>query len=159
LPERPYFHEHLTGEKLLEFYGTLSGMKRADLLSRIPAVLKAVGMSDARKLELKHYSKGMLQRIGIAQAILHDPPCLVLDEPMSGLDPQGRKEIQELLLQFASEGRTLFFSSHHFSEVKEMCNHLAIIRKGRLIASGSIQMYPNLETLFLNEWVKKEGDR
>lgn len=138
LPERPYFHEHLTGENLLSYMGTLSGMKRAHIQSRIPQVLSAVGLSAARRVILRQYSKGMLQRIGIAQALLHDPQILVLDEPMSGLDPLGRKEIRELLVQLASEGRTVFFSSHVIPDVEAICDQIALIRKGRLVGCGAI---------------------
>jgi ABC-2 type transport system ATP-binding protein len=138
LPERPYFHEHLTGEGLLRYFGELSGMPRAHVLGRISAVLAAVGMTEAKKVELRRYSKGMLQRIGIAQAILHDPEFLVLDEPMSGLDPLGRKEIRELILSLASEGRTIFFSSHVIPDVEAICDQVALIQKGRLIGCGSI---------------------
>ncbi len=138
LPERPYFHEHLTGEGLLYYFGALSGIPRSHVSARIPKVLSAVGMSHARKLELKKYSKGMLQRIGIAQAILHDPEFLVLDEPMSGLDPLGRKEMRELIIRLAAEGRTIFFSSHVIPDVEAICDQVALIQKGRLIGCGSV---------------------
>jgi len=113
-------------------------MKKRHISDRIPRVLSRVGMSDARKLELKRYSKGMLQRIGIAQAILHDPEFLVLDEPMSGLDPLGRKEMRELITQLASEGRTIFFSSHVIPDVEAICDQVALIQKGRLLGAGPI---------------------
>jgi ABC-2 type transport system ATP-binding protein len=138
LPERPYFHEHLTGEGLLKYFGALSGMTRSKVLSRIPSVLSAVGMSDARKVELKKYSKGMLQRIGIAQALIHDPEFLVLDEPMSGLDPFGRKEMRELILKLSGEGRTVFFSSHVIPDVEAICDQVALIQKGKMIGCGPI---------------------
>lgn len=138
LPERPYFHEHLTGEGLLHYFGALSGMKRTQVRDRIPEVLAAVGMSEAGKTELRKYSKGMLQRIGIAQAILHDPEFLVLDEPMSGLDPLGRKEMRELILKLASEGRTIFFSSHVIPDVEAICDQVALIQKGRILGCGPI---------------------
>lgn len=138
LPERPYFYDHLSGEQLLYYFGSLSGMKRAEIRNRIPQVLKSVGMLDARKLELRRYSKGMLQRIGIAQALIHDPQFLVLDEPMSGLDPIGRKEIRELILKLASEGRTLFFSTHIIPDVEAICNRVALIKKGKILKVGSM---------------------
>jgi ABC-2 type transport system ATP-binding protein len=141
LPERPYFHEHLTGEGLLHYFGALSGMKRPQVNDRIPVVLEAVGMSHARKVELRKYSKGMLQRIGIAQAILHDPEFLVLDEPMSGLDPMGRKEMRELILKLASEGRTVFFSTHVIPDVEAICDQVALIQKGKLIGCGPIGQF------------------
>jgi len=138
LPERPYFHEHLTGEGVLQYFGALSGMSRSQVMDRIPKVLSAVNMSHARHLELRRYSKGMLQRIGIAQAILHDPEFLVLDEPMSGLDPVGRKEMRELIVNLASEGRTVFFSSHVIPDVEAICDQVALIQKGKLIGCGPI---------------------
>ena len=138
LPERPYFHDHLTGEGLLRYFGVLSGMPQTKLKSRISEVLEVVGMSHAKKVELKKYSKGMLQRIGIAQAILHDPELLVLDEPMSGLDPLGRKEMRELILRLAGEGRTIFFSSHVIPDVEAICDEVGIIHKGKLVGCGAI---------------------
>ncbi len=138
LPERPYFHDHLTGENMLRYFGDLSGMSRSKIRDRIPEVLATVGMGHARHTELKRYSKGMLQRIGIAQALLHDPEFLVLDEPMSGLDPMGRKEIRELIIKLAAEGRTVFFSSHVIPDVEAICDQVALIQKGKLIGCGPI---------------------
>jgi len=147
LPERPYFHDHLTGEELLIYFGTLAGMKKKSILSRIPKVLKVVGMAHARNLELRRYSKGMLQRIGLAQAMIHDPELLVLDEPMSGLDPVGRKEIRELIVELASGGRTVFFSSHVIPDIEAICDRVAIIKKGDLVSSGEIKSYLEKEEL------------
>ena len=141
LPERPYFYEHLTGEGLLEYFGALSGMKRLRVRERITEVLAVVRMSEARQVELKNYSKGMLQRIGIAQALLHDPQFLVLDEPMSGLDPLGRKEIRELMIQLASEGRSIFFSTHFIPDVESLCDRVVLIQKGKIIGAGPIREF------------------
>jgi len=138
LPERPYFHDHLTGEGMLRYFGDLSGMSRSKVMDRIPQVLSTVNMSHARKVELRKYSKGMLQRIGIAQALLHDPEFLVLDEPMSGLDPMGRKEIRELIVKLATEGRTVFFSSHVIPDVEAICDQVALIQKGKMLGCGPI---------------------
>ncbi len=146
LPERPYFHEHLTGEGMLQYFGALSGMKKNEINIRIPKVLETVGMSHARKLELKKYSKGMLQRIGIAQALLHNPEFLVLDEPMSGLDPIGRKEIRELILRLGSEGKTVFFSSHVIPDVEAVCDQVGIIQKGKIVSCGPIRQFLSQET-------------
>ncbi len=141
LPERPYFHEHLTGNGLLRYFGVLAGLSRAEIQARSPKVLKAVDLKGAEDLELRNYSKGMLQRIGIAQALIHDPEFLVLDEPMSGLDPLGRKEIRELILTLASEGRTIFFSSHIIPDVEAICDQVAVIRKGSLLGCGPIGQF------------------
>lgn len=126
---------------MLRYFGALSGMTQAQVEARIPEVLSVVGMSHARRTELKKYSKGMLQRIGIAQAILHDPEFLVLDEPMSGLDPLGRKEIRELITRLASEGRTVFFSTHVIPDVEAICDQVGLIHKGKLIGCGPIGQF------------------
>ncbi len=154
LPERPYFYEHLTGEQLLYFFGRLSGLSDGEIASRIPRALDRVGMAHARHKELRAYSKGMLQRIGIAQAILGDPQFIVLDEPMSGLDPFGRKEIRELIQDLGSEGRTIFFSSHIIPDVESICDRVVLIQKGRLIGNGPIrellgQQAKSIEIAFL----------
>ncbi len=147
LPERPYFHEHLTGDGLLKYFGALAGLSRAAILSRIPVVLSAVGMKHAQHVELKRYSKGMLQRIGIAQALIHDPEFLVLDEPMSGLDPLGRKEMRELILQLSTEGRTVFFSSHVIPDVEAICDQVALLQKGHLLGCGPMGQFLTQESL------------
>jgi ABC-2 type transport system ATP-binding protein len=148
LPERPYFYEHLTGRELLTHYGTLSGIHE-NLKDKITKVLSTVGLSHATDLELRRYSKGMLQRIGIAQSILHDPELLVFDEPMSGLDPVGRKEIRELLQSLKSQGKTIFFSSHVIPDVESICDSVALIRRGEMIASGPMsQLAGTLEKFY-----------
>jgi len=138
LPERPYFHEHLTGEEFLFFLGSLSGMPSKQIRSRSSWVLDKVGLKKASKAKLSTYSKGMLQRIGIAQAILHDPELIVLDEPMSGLDPIGRKEIRELIQGLAAEGHTVFFSTHVVPDVEAICNQVALIQAGKIVRQGSV---------------------
>lgn len=138
LPERPYFHEHLTGENFLRYFGALSGMERGLIEKRIPEVLCEVGLEEAARRELRRYSKGMLQRIGIAQALLHDPKVLILDEPMSGLDPHGRKEMRELIVRLAGGDRTVFFSTHVIPDVEAICDQIAVIRQGRLVGCGPI---------------------
>lgn len=139
LPERPYFYEHLTGAQLLKYFGTLSGMKTSHIQSRIPVVLERVGMMHAKDMELRNYSKGMLQRVGIAQAILHEPELLILDEPMSGLDPIGRREIRELMVDLSREGRTVFFSTHVIPDVEAICDQVALIKHGKLILEGKLR--------------------
>jgi ABC-2 type transport system ATP-binding protein len=138
LPERPYFHEHLTSEQLLMYFGLLAGMHRTIIHDRCTTVLEQVGLSHARHQELKTFSKGMLQRIGIAQALIHDPELLVLDEPMSGLDPIGRKDIRDIISGLAAEGRSIFFSSHVIPDVEAICTQVGIIHKGKLIQCGPI---------------------
>ncbi|NDG16492.1 MAG: ABC transporter ATP-binding protein, partial [Betaproteobacteria bacterium] len=123
----------------LRIRGILSCLSKALVQDRIPVVLERVGMTHARHKELKTYSKGMLQRIGIAQAILADPEFIVLDEPMSGLDPFGRKEIRELIQDLGSEGRTIFFSSHIIPDVEAICDRVVLIQKGRLLGAGPIR--------------------
>lgn len=141
LPERPYFYEHLTGDGLLNYFGALAGMSIGRIKERIPKVLEAVGMSHARHIELRKYSKGMLQRIGVAQAIIHDPEFLILDEPMSGLDPVGRKEMRELIVQLSSEGKTIFFSSHIIPDIEAICDQVGMIQKGRLVGYGPVEKF------------------
>jgi ABC-2 type transport system ATP-binding protein len=149
LPERPYFYEHLTGRQFLTYFGNLSDMSRSRIRDRIPKVLSQVGMTAAQDVELRKYSKGMLQRIGIAQAILHEPEFLVLDEPMSGLDPIGRKDIRELILSLAQQGHTVFFSTHVIPDVEAICDQVALIEKGRIKGSGPIKNFlPQDKTMF-----------
>jgi ABC-2 type transport system ATP-binding protein len=138
LPERPYFHDHLQGRELLRYFAALGGMDTFGLEARIDETLARVGLSgDASRRELRTYSKGMLQRIGIAQAILHGPELLVLDEPMSGLDPAARREIRDLIRSLGREGRTVFFSTHVLSDLEAVCDHAALLRGGKLVASGT----------------------
>lgn len=144
LPERPYFYDHLTGLEVLEYFGALSGLSRKQVRDRADTVLKKVNMLRAKDLELRKFSKGMLQRIGIAQAILHEPELLILDEPMSGLDPAGRKEMRELILELSKEGRTVFFSSHVIPDIEAICDHVAIVKKGKLADTGPIAQFLGL---------------
>ena len=138
LPENPYFYDHLTAEELLDYYGRLFGMPPAERRTRVAATLDRVGIGRERRLALRKFSKGMLQRLGIAQAILNDPEVLFLDEPMSGLDPLGRRDVRALMLELRDQGRTIFFSSHILSDAEALCNRVAIVAKGRLAASGAL---------------------
>ena len=138
LPENPYFYDHLTAEELLDYYGQLFGMNGAARRQRIPATLDRVGIGAERRLALRKFSKGMLQRVGIAQALLNDPEVLFLDEPMSGLDPLGRRDVRALMLELRDQGRTIFFSSHILSDAEALCSRVAIVAKGRLAASGRL---------------------
>ena len=138
LPESPYFYDYLTGHEFLQFYGHLFGIRGAALEKRIDELLELVGMSHARNLQLRKFSKGMLQRVGIAQALINDPELVVLDEPMSGLDPIGRKEIRDLILRLKESGKTIFFSSHILHDAELLCDRVAIILKGKLVACGTV---------------------
>lgn len=138
LPESPYFYDYLTSLEFLQFYGHLFGLGGAALNKRIDELLELVGMTHARHLQLRKFSKGMLQRVGIAQALINDPELVVLDEPMSGLDPIGRKEIRDLILRLKETGKTVFFSSHILHDAELLCDRVAIILKGRLVANGRV---------------------
>jgi ABC-2 type transport system ATP-binding protein len=138
LPENPYFYDHLTAEELLEYYGRLFGMPAAARRTRIQATLDRLGIGAERRLALRKFSKGMLQRVGLAQAVLNDPEVLFLDEPMSGLDPLGRRDVRALMLELRDQGRTIFFSSHILSDAEALCSQVAIVVKGRLAAAGRL---------------------
>ena len=138
LPEHPYFYDYLTGRELLRYYGRLSGVDAQRLGGKVEAVLERVGLKDAGNVQLRKYSKGMLQRAGIAQAILHDPKVVFLDEPMSGLDPMGRREVRNLIEELKSEGKTVFFSTHILSDAEALCDRVAIIHLGELRGVGAV---------------------
>ncbi len=138
LPENPSFYEYLTGLEFLNFYGQLLKIPYDERLHRIGELFSLVGLEGAEELQLRRYSKGMIQRIGIAQALLNNPEVVILDEPMSGLDPLGRKEIRDLILRLRDEGKTVFFSTHILSDVEMICDRVAILVKGRLKAVGPL---------------------
>ena len=138
LPEQPYFYDYLTAQELLTYYGQLSGVAARDLSRKVDGVLQRVGLPDAGGVQLRKFSKGMLQRVGIAQAILHDPKVVFFDEPMSGLDPMGRREVRDLMEQLKHEGKTVFFSTHILSDAEALCDHVAIINKGELRGVGAV---------------------
>ncbi|HEV2699376.1 MAG TPA: ABC transporter ATP-binding protein [Terriglobales bacterium] len=139
LPEQPYFYDYLTGRELLKYYGQLSGVDASKLKRKVDAVLERVGLQDAADLQLRKFSKGMLQRAGVAQAILHDPKLVFLDEPMSGLDPMGRREVRKLIEELKSEGKTVFFSTHILSDAEALCDRVAIIHLGKLRGVGAVE--------------------
>ena len=138
LPELPYFYDNLTAEELLVYFGGLFGLSAADARSRSATLLDRVGLSAQRRWQLRKYSKGMLQRVGIAQALVNDPEVVFLDEPMSGLDPVGRRDTRDLIRELRDEGRTVFFSSHILSDAEALCSRVAILVQGRLVASGRL---------------------
>ena len=138
LPESPYFYDYLTAEEFLDFYGRLAGLNHAALALRVTELLELVGLVEARTRQLRKFSKGMLQRIGLAQALIHDPELIVLDEPMTGLDPIGRKQVRDLILSLRDCGKTVFFSTHILHDVEMICDRVGIVMKGRLVASGRV---------------------
>ncbi len=138
LPEQPYFYDYLTARELLNYYGQLSGMAPKERSRKIDAALQRVGVPDVGGVQLRKFSKGMLQRVGIAQAILHDPKLVFFDEPMSGLDPMGRREVRDLMEDLKQEGKTVFFSTHILSDAEALCDHVAIINKGELQGVGAV---------------------
>jgi ABC-2 type transport system ATP-binding protein len=138
LPEQPYFYDYLTARELLEYYGQLSGVEAKLRSSRVNEVLHRVGLPDVGGVQLRKFSKGMLQRVGIAQAILHDPQVVFFDEPMSGLDPMGRREVRDLMEQLKVEGKTVFFSTHILSDAEALCDRVAIIHQGELRGVGAV---------------------
>jgi ABC-2 type transport system ATP-binding protein len=138
LPEQPSFYEYLTGRELLNFYGQLLGLDRPTRRERVERLAGQLRIESALDLQLRKYSKGMVQRLGLAQALLNEPRVVLLDEPMSGLDPIGRREVRDLLLRLKSEGRTVFFSSHIIPDVEVVCDRVGILVGGRLVAQGPI---------------------
>ena len=138
LPEQPYFYDHLTARELLNYYAQLSGMPAKGRAARVDQMLARVGLSDSAGVPLRKFSKGMLQRVGLAQAILHHPKLVFLDEPMSGLDPIGRREVRDLIQQLRAEGRTVFFSTHILSDAEALCDRVGIIHQGELRGVGTV---------------------
>jgi len=138
LPENPYFYDYLTAEELLAYFAGLFGLSSADARARAAKLLDEVGLGSERRLQLRRFSKGMVQRVGIAQALLNDPEVVFLDEPMSGLDPLGRRDIRALILRLRDRGCTVFFSSHILSDAEALCSRVAILAGGRLAAVGAL---------------------
>ena len=139
LPEQPYFYDYLTASELLDYYAQLSSVDARERSRRIPAVLSRVGLAESGHTQLRKFSKGMLQRVGIAQAIIHDPKLVFLDEPMSGLDPVGRREVRDLIQSLKDEGKTVFFSTHILSDAEALCDRVAVLHKGELRGVGVVQ--------------------
>ena len=137
LPEQPAFYDYLSGQEFMTFVGDLFGLDAATLGPRVEHLLDRVGLSDSRRRPIRTYSKGMLQRLGLAQALLNDPRLLIMDEPMSGLDPLGRRFVRDLMLELRSEGRSLLFSTHIISDAEFVCDRVALMRGGQLAAVGT----------------------
>lgn len=138
LPENPYFYKHLTGAETIKFYGKLCGMRGAKLKQRVEEMLALVGLEDARNRRLGGYSKGMLQRIGLAQALVQDPRLVILDEPTAGVDPVGSREIRDLILELKNRGITVFLCSHLLEQVQEVCDKVGIINGGKMVREGHL---------------------
>jgi ABC-2 type transport system ATP-binding protein len=154
LPELTYYYKFLSAEELLRFYAQIFGIPRAEADRRIDQVLKLVELEQARRRPIKTYSKGMQQRVGLAQALINDPDLLILDEPTSGLDPLGRMKVREIIQRLKNEGKTVFFSSHELGEVETICDRVGILIQGELRVEGRVsdllqQHYGSLEQLFL----------
>jgi ABC-2 type transport system ATP-binding protein len=145
LPESPYFYKFLTGEETLRFYGKLCGLRGAVLKSRVEEMLALVGLTSARNRRLAGYSKGMLQRVGLAQALIQEPALLVLDEPTAGVDPAGAREIRDLILKLKSRGVTVLLSSHLLGQVQEICDRVGILANGVLVREGALHELLTIE--------------
>jgi len=155
LPEMTYYYKFLTAEELLRFYARIFGLPRAEADKRIDRLLKLVELETAGRRPIKSYSKGMQQRVGLAQALINNPDLLILDEPTSGLDPLGRMKVREIIQRLKNEGKTVFFSSHELGEVETVCDRVAIINQGELKALGRVsdlvaEHQSNLEKVFLD---------
>jgi ABC-2 type transport system ATP-binding protein len=139
LPENPYFYKYLTGVETLEFYSKLCGLQGAAVRQRIDELLELVGLAHAADRQLKGYSKGMLQRIGLAQAMIHDPKLLLLDEPTAGVDPIGSRDIRDLILRLKKMGKTVLLCSHLLEQVQEICDRISVLNLGKMILEGNVQ--------------------
>jgi ABC-2 type transport system ATP-binding protein len=146
LPEQPYFYDYLTAPELLDYFARFHGLTATDRQERVGQMLKKVGLDSAKKIQLRKYSKGMLQRVGLAQAILHDPKVVVLDEPMSGLDPLGRREVRDIILGLKKEGRTVLFSTHILSDAEMLCDRVGVIVGGKLRGVGAPENLVGIKT-------------
>jgi ABC-2 type transport system ATP-binding protein len=165
LPEQPYFYQHLTARELLHFYGKLFGLSGSGLKDRVNGLLRMVGLQANADTKLTKFSKGMLQRIGLAQALINNPDLVILDEPLAGLDPVGRRELRDLIIRLKGEGRTVFFSSHILQDVEMICDRVAILAAGKILRTakveevlyGSVTSYEILVTKGPVDLVRKLG--
>jgi len=146
LPEQPYFYDYLTAAEVLDYFARFHDLTAADRKERVERMLKKVGLETARKIQLRKYSKGMLQRVGLAQAILHDPKLVILDEPMSGLDPVGRREVRDIILELKREGKTVMFSTHILSDAEMLCDRVGVIVGGKLRGVGAPGQLVDMKT-------------
>jgi len=148
LPENPYFYDYLTATEFLQFYCQLSLLKKKEKEEKIPQLLRLVGLEESADLQLRKFSRGMLQRIGLAQALIHDPSLIFLDEPLGGLDPLGRKEIRDIIVRLKEEGKTVFLCSHILQDIEMICDQVAIIVNGQIVNQGSLQDLISEKILF-----------
>jgi len=148
LPEQPAFYDYLSGAEFMRFMGRLFDLSSPLLRSRVDQLLERVGLSDSRDRPIRTYSKGMLQRLGLAQALLNDPRLLIMDEPMSGLDPLGRRFVRDLLLELKGEGRSILFSTHIVPDAEYVCDRVALMRRGQLAAVGTFDELLGIPTQF-----------
>lgn len=139
LPENPYFYDHLTAEEFLNYAGQLFGLSGSERRRRIGPLLDRVGLVESRNTPLRKFSKGMVQRVGIAQVLINDPDLIILDEPMSGLDPLGRRQVRDLILELKGQGKTIFVSTHILSDAEALCDRVAIVNRGRLQGCGELR--------------------
>src|SRR5467141_3876550 len=146
LPEQPYFYDYLTAAELLDYFARFHNLTAQDRKSRVERMLKKVGLETARKMQLRKYSKGMLQRVGLAQAILHDPKVVILDEPMSGLDPVGRREVRDIILELKRDGKTVMFSTHILSDAEALCDRAGGLVGGKLRGVGAPGQLVDMKT-------------
>jgi ABC-2 type transport system ATP-binding protein len=137
LPEQPYFYDYLTAAEVLDYFAKFFDLAPGDRKERVARMLKKVGLETAGKIQLRKYSKGMLQRVGLAQAILHDPKLIILDEPMSGLDPVGRREVRDIILELKNAGKTILFSTHILPDAEMLCDRVGVIVNGKLQGIGA----------------------
>lgn len=148
LPENPYFYDYLTATEFLHFYSQLSLIKKKEKKEKIPRLLRLVGLENSANLQLRKFSRGMLQRIGLAQALIHDPLLIFLDEPLGGLDPLGRKEIRDIIVRLKEEGKTVFLCSHILQDIEMICDRVAIIVDGEIVNQGRLQDLISEKILF-----------
>jgi ABC-2 type transport system ATP-binding protein len=146
LPEQPYFYDYLTAAELLDYFARFHDLTTADRRERVQRMLKKVGLETAGKIQLRKYSKGMLQRVGLAQAILHEPKVVILDEPMSGLDPVGRREVRDIILELKRDGKTVMFSTHILSDAEMLCDRVGVIVGGKLRGVGAPGQLVDMKT-------------
>ena len=160
VPERPYFYPHLTGKEFIYYMGKLNDLNRVTIHSRIDRWAPRLKIDFALDRKIQTYSKGMLQRLGFVSSLIHDPKLVILDEPVSGLDPVGRKEIKDVILEIHKEGKTVFFSSHIVPDVEEICHDVIFLEKGKLVYQGTVDklIYDNMKDFFLIKYRKPGSD-